>query len=106
VSFTVRPSAVDSQLENDLERIGEYDLLPRCSILVPALSFATIPHAVSIETHGTVMLIPSQEALRQHSLLVSPCIVKDGDVTTYVFNLANREYKVLKSMVLSTLVAL
>ena len=76
------------------------------SIDVPPLCCAVIPHGLLIETDGPVVKVSEPHIFMERSLLVETCLVRDGEVTTAVFNLSGERRRIRKGDVISRLVGL
>jgi hypothetical protein len=76
------------------------------SIDIPPLCTAALPHDISIETDGVVLLIPEPSVFLEHGLFVGVCVQPTGVVSTSVFNVTGHAVRVRKGEVVSRLVVL
>lgn len=84
-----------------------FELVASRNVFIEKVSFALVPHHIKVQkAGGLIMLIGIPEFSVSHSLWVSPALVEDGFVTTFVFNISDKGVRVGKGEIVSKLVAL
>jgi len=85
-------------------------LFPERTVVIPALCTGVIPHDITLRTAPAdytlswVMLVSEPGVLFNEGLLVVSGPMNDGEVTTTVFNLSNKEKRLAKSVCISRLI--
>ena len=109
MSFRVTPDGGETYTE--VVSGLHLELKALSTIEVPPLCGAVIPHGLYLE--GTMpdpstdaLMVSAPHVFESKSLLVDSCLVRDGEVTTCVFNLSKKRVKIRKGESVSVLVAL